>query len=109
MSQKPRKPRKNNDGEGGGDDEPLPTNDASWESSFDIKDPSPQFSFLSKKCSKAILNEAINDIRWTSTPAWALEALERGIGVHHSGMNKHYRTAVERYVIVDTRWAAMKG
>ena len=70
--------------------------DASWESSFDPKDPSPQFSFLGKRCSKTILNEAIEDIRWT--PKWAIDALRRGIGVHHAGMNKHYRTAVERCV-----------
>lgn len=72
--------------------------DSSWESSFDPDDPSPQFSFLGKKCSKAILNEAIEDIRWTTTPEWAKDALRRGIGIHHAGMNKHYRTAVERCV-----------
>ena len=80
----------------GSDSHAVDDVDAPWESSFDPKDPSPQFSFLGKRCSKAILNEAIGDIRWTSTPKWVLSALRRGIGIHHAGMNKHYRTAVER-------------
>lgn len=76
-------------------DGPAEQSDPSWESSFSPADPSPQFSFLGKKSSKEVLNEAIADIRWTPTPKWALDALLRGIGVHHAGMNKHYRTTVE--------------
>lgn len=74
----------------------LSTEDPAWQQSFDPNDPSAQFSFLSPKCSKALIEEAIDDMRWTSTPPWALRALRRGIGLHHSGMNKHYRTTVER-------------
>ncbi|THG95299.1 hypothetical protein EW026_g6330 [Hermanssonia centrifuga] len=69
--------------------------EATWEESFNPRDPLPQFSFLGPKCSKSQLDEAIRDIEWTSTPRWAITALRRGVGVHHSGMNKHYRTAVE--------------
>ncbi|GJE85123.1 P-loop containing nucleoside triphosphate hydrolase protein [Phanerochaete sordida] len=77
------------------DDAPSNNADPSWEATFDPDEPSPQFSFLGKKVSKTILHEAIEDIKWTTTPKWALDALSRGIGIHHAGMNKHYRTAVE--------------
>ncbi|KAI0638272.1 P-loop containing nucleoside triphosphate hydrolase protein [Trametes polyzona] len=72
--------------------------DTSWEASFDPEDPSPQFSFAgtSPAFSKSDLDEEIRSLaRWSSAPVWALRALRRGIGVHHSGMNKHYRTLVE--------------
>ena len=78
--------------------------ETSWEESFHPNDPSPQYSFLGKKASKEVLAEAINDIKWTSTPKWALNALGRGIGVHHSGMNKHYRTTVERCAAIHTHF-----
>lgn len=70
--------------------------EATWEESFDPNDPNPQFSFLGTKVSKEHLEAAITDLSWTSTPTWVLDALRRGIGIHHSGMNKHYRTTVER-------------
>ena len=71
----------------------------SWEASFDPEDPSPQFSFagMSPAFTKEDLDEEIRSLaRWSSAPEWALKGLRRGIGVHHSGMNKHYRTLVER-------------
>lgn len=80
----------------GNEEPPEKYVDQSWEATFDPREPSPQFAFLGKKVSKAILDEAIEDIKWTSTPKWALDALRRGVGIHHAGMNKHYRTAVER-------------
>ncbi|KAI9000928.1 P-loop containing nucleoside triphosphate hydrolase protein [Trametes punicea] len=72
--------------------------ETSWEASFDPDDPSPQFSFAgtSPAFTKSDLDEEIEALaRWSSAPDWALRALRRGIGVHHSGMNKHYRTLVE--------------
>ncbi|OSD04333.1 P-loop containing nucleoside triphosphate hydrolase protein [Trametes coccinea BRFM310] len=72
--------------------------ESSWEASFDPEDPSPQFSFAgtSPAFTKSDLDEEIQALaRWSSAPEWALKALRRGIGVHHSGMNKHYRTLVE--------------
>ncbi|KAH9899786.1 P-loop containing nucleoside triphosphate hydrolase protein [Cubamyces lactineus] len=72
--------------------------ETSWEASFDPEDPSPQFSFAgaSPAFTKSDLDEEIQSLaRWSSAPDWALRALRRGIGVHHSGMNKHYRTLVE--------------
>ena len=73
--------------------------ETSWEASFDPEDPSPQFSFagMSPAFTKEDLDEEIRSLaRWSSAPEWALKGLRRGIGVHHSGMNKHYRTLVER-------------
>ncbi|EJF61300.1 P-loop containing nucleoside triphosphate hydrolase protein [Dichomitus squalens LYAD-421 SS1] len=72
--------------------------DASWEASFNPDDPSPQFSFagMSAAFTKEDLDDEIRSLaRWKSAPEWALKCLQRGIGVHHSGMNKHYRTLVE--------------
>ncbi|GBE83891.1 Uncharacterized helicase [Sparassis crispa] len=70
---------------------------ASWESSFDPADPSPQFSFAGiSKFEKTTLDEEIESLsRWTSVKPWFFKALRRGIGIHHSGMNKQYRTLVE--------------
>ncbi|OBZ67834.1 hypothetical protein A0H81_12107 [Grifola frondosa] len=71
---------------------------SSLEASFNPQDPSPQFSFAGtpRGYSKSDLEEEIQSLaRWKSAPEWALKALRRGIGIHHSGMNKHYRTLVE--------------
>ncbi|KAJ7686854.1 hypothetical protein B0H17DRAFT_1071320 [Mycena rosella] len=69
----------------------------SWESSFDPEEPSSQFSFAGiTSYSKSDLAEEIQALRrWSSTPDWALAALERGVGVHHAGMNKKYRSLIE--------------
>ncbi|KAF7337798.1 hypothetical protein MSAN_02253900 [Mycena sanguinolenta] len=77
------------------DDERPGEHDYSWESSFDPSDPSPQFSFAGTTAySKSDLAEHIQDLRrWA--PDWALDALERGVGVHHAGMNKKYRNLIE--------------
>lgn len=69
----------------------------SWESSFDPSDPSQAFSFTSvhTSYSKAELARDIRKISFANIPEWAISALKRGIGVHHAGMNKHYRSLVE--------------
>lgn len=82
-------------------DEDAPTQGAaesSWEASFDPDEPSPQFSFAGTSAySKADLQKEIDDLaRWSSTDPKALRALRRGIGIHHAGMNKGYRSLVER-------------
>lgn len=70
----------------------------SWESSFDPADPSPQFSFANYNVySKVELEADIKKLWWTVVPSWAYPALRRGIAVHHAGMNKGYRSLVERY------------
>jgi len=81
------------------DETSLPTEDVSWESSFNPSDPSPQFSFADhRKYSRSELMDDLKEFAWTSTPGWVYDALKRGIGIHHSGMNKAYRSAVERQV-----------
>ncbi|KAH8110039.1 hypothetical protein DFH11DRAFT_1806074 [Phellopilus nigrolimitatus] len=69
---------------------------SSWESTFNPDDPLPQFTFSGwKKYTKEDLNDDIKELSWTSTPRWALDALRRGLGVHHAGMNRQYRSLVE--------------
>jgi hypothetical protein len=83
-------------------DEPVPTPMESWESSFDPDDPSPQFSFAGDRTSysRSDLEKDLHGLaRWSSAPDWAIEGIRRGIAVHHSGMNKRYRSLVERRVI----------
>jgi hypothetical protein len=74
------------------------TESHSWESDFDPLDPSPQFSFAGERCSytKSDLDSDLEDLRWARSPRWATEGLRRGIAVHHAGMNKAYRSLVER-------------
>lgn len=84
------------------DDDMRPTEEQSWESSFDPKEPSPQFCFIGSHAafSRSDLEKEIQELRWRwrSSPDWAIEGLRRGIAVHHSGMNRAYRGLVERYV-----------
>jgi hypothetical protein len=46
--------------------------------------------------SKSELEEDIAKLAWVSIEPWALACLRRGIAVHHAGMNKRYRSLVER-------------
>ena len=61
-----------------------------------LNDPSPQFTFIGPHASKAQLDEDVKNLSWTSIPPWLFAALWCGIGVHHAGMHKHYRTMIER-------------
>ena len=84
-------------------DEERFADDQSWESSFNPDDPSPQFSFVGSYASfsRSDLEDEIRSLRWRSAgPEWAFAALRRGIAVHHSGMNKAYRSLVERYAVL---------
>lgn len=69
-----------------------------WESTFDPDAPLEKFSFAANHLySKRDLDEDVRSLsRHSSTQQWALVALFRGIAVHHAGMNKRYRTLVER-------------
>ncbi|KAF9225622.1 P-loop containing nucleoside triphosphate hydrolase protein [Gyrodon lividus] len=76
----------------------VPTENVEWQASFNPIAPLPAFSFAGQHTSysPSILAEDLQELaRWTSTPKWALLCLRRGIAVHHSGMNKRYRTIVE--------------
>ncbi|KAG8216977.1 hypothetical protein J3R82DRAFT_7282 [Butyriboletus roseoflavus] len=76
----------------------VKTETVEWQATFNPNAPLPQFSFAGQHTSytQSMLEEELEQLgRWTSTPKWALLCLRRGIAVHHSGMNKRYRTIVE--------------
>ena len=70
---------------------------------FDPDDPSPGFSFANFKTtySKTELEEDLAGLHRASIKPSLIQALRRGIAVHHDGMNKAYRSLVERYVTAD--------
>ncbi|PCH35165.1 hypothetical protein WOLCODRAFT_91452 [Wolfiporia cocos MD-104 SS10] len=80
-------------------DDSSPTEtQSSWESTFDPSQPSSQFSYagMSTAYTASDVEDEIRRLsRWSTAPDWALRALQRGIGVHHAGMNKRYRSLVE--------------
>ena len=65
-------------------------------SSLSPNNPSPQLTFVGPHASKAQLDEDIRNLSWMSIPHCLFAALWCGIGVHHAGMHKHYRTKIER-------------
>jgi hypothetical protein len=71
-----------------------------WQASFRPNDPLPDFSFAGQNTSYSAseLYEDIADLLWRKPeiPRWAIQCLRRGIAVHHSGMNKAYRSLVEK-------------
>ena len=82
------------------DPDDVKTETVEWQATFNPNAPLPQFSLAGQPTSYALsmLEEELAQLtRWTSTPKWAVSCLQRGIAVHHSGMNKRYRTVVERW------------
>eukprot|EP00775_Hariotina_reticulata_P012834 gene12834-12962_t len=64
--------------------------------SVDEEMPDPSFTFLTKgKARSPELWGVISDLAAEGTDRDLLQALARGIGVHHSGLDTHYRQAVE--------------
>lgn len=78
--------------------DPRDAPETSWELFFNPNAPSPEFSFVGHGLaySKSDLEKDIKGLAWTNIPLWAFAGLRRGIAVHHAGMNKHYRSLVER-------------
>ena len=63
---------------------------------FNPRDPVDGFHFAVKHKAEAKDFEQYIRLAWRfGLPAWQLEGLHRGIGVHHAGMNKRYRQIVE--------------
>ncbi|KAJ5638305.1 DEAD/DEAH box helicase, partial [Penicillium lividum] len=63
---------------------------------FDPERPVERFSLADpKKLSRSEFLEYIQDFKWQDIPDWLTDALERGIGVHHAGMNRKYRQVCE--------------
>ncbi|KAI1413491.1 P-loop containing nucleoside triphosphate hydrolase protein [Hypoxylon sp. FL1857] len=64
--------------------------------SFDPDAPLPEFSFAdTTKISKAELEERLDTLQYHNISPHFIEALRRGVGVHHAGMNRQYRQVVE--------------
>lgn len=64
--------------------------------SFDPEKPLDDFSLADpKKLTPSEFAEYVQELRWRDLPEWLIEALERGIGVHHAGMNRKYRQICE--------------
>jgi hypothetical protein len=62
-----------------------------WES-FDPNVPLAEFSFADMfKISKEQLESYLDRLRWQGCKPALLNALRRGLGVHHAGMNRQYR------------------
>ncbi len=96
-----KKKKKGNDGSDD-DDGPLSKADAVKDSaseeknffeSFDPMEPLEKFSFANKKRYEAVLlKHDLRQLERKGLPTWLGEALKRGIGIHHAGMNRKYRT-----------------
>ncbi|KAI1075155.1 P-loop containing nucleoside triphosphate hydrolase protein [Whalleya microplaca] len=66
-----------------------------WDS-FDPYAPLSQFSFAdSTKISDTELQERLDTLKNLPIRPQVIEALRRGLGVHHAGMNRQYRQVVE--------------
>lgn len=66
-----------------------------WEL-FDPERPVERFSLADPK--KLVPSEFLKyteELKWRKIPPWLIDALERGIGVHHAGMNRKYRQVCE--------------
>ena len=63
---------------------------------FDPLAPVNSFSFSDpKKCDRKELEKFVDHFRWRGIDEKLVDAFQRGIGVHHAGMNRKYRQAVE--------------
>lgn len=63
---------------------------------FDPEEPLEDFSFADKKkCQREELEGIIKQLRYKRIPEPFISLLYRGIGIHHSGMNRKYRQCVE--------------
>ncbi|KAJ0305409.1 hypothetical protein Brms1b_010819 [Colletotrichum noveboracense] len=70
--------------------------EASQWASFDPSAPIEQFSLAdSTKLSRGELEEMIDNLAYANIKKPILNALRRGLGVHHAGMNRQYRQVVE--------------
>ena len=95
-TKQPKKKSKDDDGDAKLDRE-LGASDATDEfAGFDPEAPVDGYHFADKKKSdRSLLDEYYADLKRLQLPEWLVPGLQRGIGVHHAGMNRKYRHVVE--------------
>lgn len=62
---------------------------------FDPEEPSEEFTFVGKGISQLEFKKDVDDLLFLDMDPWIINALRRGVGVHHSGMPRRYRVLVE--------------
>ncbi|KAK5322279.1 hypothetical protein LTR70_003780 [Exophiala xenobiotica] len=63
---------------------------------FDPRAPTEGYHFADhSKVQASELEDYIRQLRYREIPSYLIDALGRGIGVHHAGMNRKYRQVVE--------------
>ncbi|GAA6057212.1 hypothetical protein JCM3770_003263, partial [Rhodotorula araucariae] len=62
---------------------------------FDPEAPSEEFTFVGKGISHIEFKKDVDDLLFLDMDPWIVNALRRGVGVHHSGMPRRYRVLVE--------------
>ncbi|KAG9254633.1 DEAD/DEAH box helicase [Emericellopsis atlantica] len=66
-----------------------------WES-FDPNAPLEQYSFADhSRLQRSEFDEMLRKLEWEKLSPWLTDALHRGIGIHHDGLNRRYRQTVE--------------
>lgn len=76
--------------------EEASSGDSSFYDLFDPDEPLPDFSFADKKkLQRNELEALVKQLRYKHISETLISLLYRGIGIHHSGLNKKYRQCVE--------------
>ncbi|KIW92250.1 uncharacterized protein Z519_07234 [Cladophialophora bantiana CBS 173.52] len=86
----PKKTKKRN-----ADDEPTTRTERHYES-FDPNDPVDGFHLANaQKLTPLEFQQYVDELEAHSVSDWLIDALKRGVGVHHAGMNRKYRQVCE--------------
>ena len=74
----------------------MTAEESSWHASFNPEGPDPRFCLADiKKLATSEFEEYAEELTRREVPQWLIDALKRGIGVHHAGMNRKYRQVCE--------------
>ncbi|KAJ2901623.1 hypothetical protein MKZ38_001643 [Zalerion maritima] len=97
VSSKKGTSKKVDDDEMGPEDTTRDDNEAGAWAAFDPDDPIDGFHLAGKTMSASRVDFAKHQqkLEWQGTSDWLINALRRGIGVHHAGMNRKYRQICE--------------
>ena len=94
-----KRTKKNADKDEDAPEEPEPEiEEGGWQETFDPSAPDPDYSFVGLKNTYGDQDMAM-EISFLekrgACPVWMLRGLRRGVGIHHSGLNRRYRQLVE--------------